>query len=128
MLTVIVHPDETGGLPHGETAFFKPHQSRGPDRQDCADELFAWREYTPKKDENGKPIRKGKPKYNRRHPGYMYESGMILLDPHDNPVVNHEFIPLTLSIYTDGGKLQEMALRPECQQVDCKSIALVIRI
>ena len=50
----------------------------------------------------------------------MYENGMILLDPHSNPVVDHKFIPLTLSIHTDGGKLQEMALHPECQQVDCE--------
>ena len=56
----------------------------------------------------------------RNHPGYMYEGGKILLDPHDNPVVNHDFIPLTLSVYTDGAKLQEMALRPGCRQADCK--------
>ena len=39
-LNVIVHPDPTDGLPHSETAFYKPHQNRGPDRQDCADILF----------------------------------------------------------------------------------------
>ncbi len=118
-----LHPDETGGLPHGETAFFKPHQNRGPNREDCADELFVWREYTPKKDKHGKPLKKGKPKYTRQdHPGFMFEGGRILLDPHNNPVVNHKFIPLTLSVYTDGSKLQEMALRPECRQIDCKYI------
>ena len=58
----------------------------------------------------------------RNHPGYMYEGGKILLDPHDNPVVNHDFIPLTLSVYTDAAKLQEMALRPGCRQFDCKKI------
>ena len=50
----------------------------------------------------------------------MYEGGKILLNPHDNPVVNHKFIPLTLSSRTHGSKLQEMALHPECQQVDCE--------
>ena len=50
----------------------------------------------------------------------MYEGDKILLDPHNNPVVDHKFIPLTLSIYTDGSKLQEMTLHPECRQVDCK--------
>ena len=118
-----LYPDETGGLPHGETAFFKPHQNRGPNREDCADELFVWREYTPKKDKHGKPLRKGKPRYTRQnYPGFMFEGGRILLDPHNNPVVDHKFIPLTLSIYTAGSKLQEMALRPECRQIDCKYI------
>ncbi len=124
-----LHPDETGGLPHGETAFFKPHQDRGPNREDCADELFVWREYTPKKDKHGKPLRKGKPKYTRQdHPGFMFEGGRILLDPHNNPVVDHKFIPLTLSIYTDGSKLQEMALRPECRQIDCKYILAQLNV
>lgn len=50
----------------------------------------------------------------------MYEGDRILLDPHNHPVVNHKFIPLTLSAYTDGGKLQEMALRPGCRQLDRK--------
>lgn len=121
-LIVTAHPDPTGGLLHGETAFFKPHQYRGPDREDCADKLFEWRDYMPKKDENGKPIRKGKNKYTRQHPGFMFEGGKILLDPHNNPVVNHDFIPLTLSAQTDGSKLQEMFLNPECRQVDCKQI------
>ena len=118
-----VHPDPTDGLPHGETAFFKPHQNRGPSRDQCADELFVWREYKPKKGDNGKLLRKGKPKFSiRDHPGYMYEDGKILLDPRNNPVVNHKFIPLTLSAHTDGGKLQEMALQPGCKQIDCKQI------
>lgn len=118
LLTVIVHEDETDGLPHGETAFFKPHQYRGPDRDDCADELFAWRDWHPKKDENGKPIKKEKSKYIRKHPGYMYEDGRILLDPHNNPVVNHKSIPLTLSVKTDGSKLQEMVLNPNVRHID----------
>ena len=113
-----LHPDPTDGLPHGETAFFKPHQNRGPDRHQCADELFVWREYQSKKDENGKPLRK-KPNVNE-HPGFMFEGDRILLDPRNNPVVDHKFIPLTLSVHTDGGKLQEMALQPGCRQVDCK--------
>lgn len=120
-LTLIVHPDPTDGLPHGETAFFKPHQNRGPARHQCADELFAWREYKPKTDEQGKHIRRAKPLFSiHDHPGYMYEGDRILLDPHNNPVVNHKHIPLTLSAYTDGGKLQEMALVPGCRQIDCK--------
>ncbi|KAL9133175.1 MAG: hypothetical protein Q9175_005650 [Cornicularia normoerica] len=112
------HPDKTDGLPHAETAFFKPHQDRGQRRNDCADALFVWREYKPKKDGSGKPIKKEKPKYIRKHPGFMYEGNRILLDPHNNPVVNHKFIPLTLSAQTEGSKLQEMALNPDCQQVD----------
>ena len=119
-LTVIVHPDPTDGIPHGETAFFKPHQYRGPNRSECADELFVWREYHSKKDENGKPLRKSKPKI--RHPGFMFEGDKILLDPRNNPVVNHKFIPLTLAVHTDGGKLQEMALKPGCRQLDCKRV------
>ena len=113
-----LHPDPTDGLLHGETAFFKPHQNRGPDRNQCADELFVWREYQSKKDENGKPLRK-KPEVNE-HPGFMFEGDRILLDPRNNPVVNHKFIPLTLAVHTDGGKLQEMALKPGCRQIDCK--------
>lgn len=119
-LTVTVHPDPTDGLPHGETAFFKPHQYRGPDRKDCADILFDWRDYQPKKDADGKRIKSKKPKYIRKHPGFMFEGDRILLDPHNNPVVNHKFIPLTLSAHTDGGKLQEMYLHPDCHHVDCK--------
>ena len=115
-----VHPDETGGLPHGETAFFKPHQYRGPKREDCADELFAWRDYIPRKDEDGKAVRRNTARVAPDHPGYMYEGDKILLDPHDNPVVDHKFIPLTLSVHTDGAKLQEMALHPGCRQVDRK--------
>lgn len=117
-----MHPDTTDGLPHGETAFFKPHQYRGPDRNDCADELFAWRVYIPKKDEKGNPVKKDKPKSTRKNPGFMFEGDKILLDPHNNPVVNHTFIPLTLSTLTDGSKLQEMALHEECQQADCKQL------
>lgn len=119
LLTVTVHPDPTDGIPHGETAFFKPHQNRGPARSQCADELFIWRDYQPKKDENGKPLRRVQPK-SVRHPGFMWVGGRILLDPRNNPVVNHKFIPLTLAVHTDGGKLQEMALKPGCRQVDCK--------
>lgn len=120
-LTIVVHPDPTDGLPHGQTAFFKPHQNRGPNRDQCADELFVWREYKSKKDENGKPMRRAKPIFSiRDRPGFMYEGDRVLLDPHNNPVVNHKFIPLTLSAYTDGGKLQEMALKPGCRQLDCK--------
>ena len=116
-----VHPDPTDGLPHGETAFFKPHQNRGPERHQCADELFVWREYHPKKDENGKPLKRAEPRNRARdHPGFMFEEDKILLDPHNNPVVDHKFIPLTLSVYTDGGKLQEMALKPGCRQIDCE--------
>ena len=115
-----LHPDPTHGIPHGETAFFKPHQNRGPARSQCADELFAWREYEPKKNEEGKYIRKTKAEDKREHPEYMYLGGKILLDPHNNPVVDHKFIPLTLSVYTDPGKLQEMALHRGCRQVDCK--------
>lgn len=122
-----MHPDPTDGSEHGETAFFKPHQYRGPDRQDCADELFVWREYIPKKDEKGKPLKKEKLIYTRNHPGYMFEDGTILLDPHNNPVLNHQSIPLTLSIYTDGSKLQEMALNPDVRQGDCKSIPLRVK-
>lgn len=117
---MIVHPDKTDGLPHGETAFFKPHQYRTPNREDCADELFQWRKYKPKKDANGKPLKKEKPKPRTKHPGFMYEGGRILLDPHDNPIKNYDYIPLTLSTRTDGSKLQEMALRPGCKHVDCK--------
>ena len=29
----------------------------------------------------------------------MYEGDRIVLDSHDNPVVNHKFIPLTLSAH-----------------------------
>ena len=119
MLTVTVHPDPTDGIPHGDTAFFKPHQNRGPDRSQCADELFVWREYQPKEDEDGKLLGKSKPKP-IRHPGFMFVGGRILLDPRNNPVVNHKFIPLTLAVHTDAGKLQEMALKPGCRQVDCK--------
>ena len=116
-----LNPDPTDGIEHGETAFFKPHQNRGPDRQQCADELFIWRDYQPKKDENGKPLKRDKPKSSDdKHPGFMYEGDKILLDPRNNPVVNHKFIPLTLAVHTDPGKLQEMALRPGCRQVDCK--------
>ena len=111
-------PDPTDDLPHAETAFFKPHQHRGPDRENCADELFTRREARPKVDENGRRLPRPKSIYIGKHPGYMYEGDKILLDPHKNPVVNHKFIPLTLSAYTDGGKLQEMALHPGCRQVD----------
>ncbi|KAM0803800.1 hypothetical protein BDR22DRAFT_960427 [Usnea florida] len=104
-----VHPDKTDGLPHGETAFFKPHQTRGPDREDCPDALFVWRDW---KTPDDKTIYKG------GHPGYMYEGNKILLDPHNNPVVNHKFIPLTLSAMTHASKLQEMALHPGCKQGD----------
>ncbi len=118
---MIVHPDPVDGLAHSETAFFKPHQFRGPDRNDCADSLFEWRDLEANTDEQGKSQRKtttGAPKYINGHPGYMYEDNKILLDPHNNPVVNHKFIPLTLSARTDGSKLQEMALHPHCQHVD----------
>lgn len=118
---MIVHPDPVDGLAHSETAFFKPHQFRGPDRNDCADSLFEWRDLEPSADEQGKRKRKsttGAPKYINGHPGYMYEGNKILLDPHNNPVVNHKFVPLTLSARTDGSKLQEMALHPDCQHVD----------
>ena len=111
LLTVAVHPDKTDGLPHAETAFFKPHQARGPDREDCPDALFVWRDW---KAQDDKPIYKG------GHPGYMYEGNRILLDPHNNPVVNHKFIPLTLSAMTHASKLQEMSLNPGCKQGDCK--------
>ena len=111
LLTVTVYPDKTDGLPHAETAFFKPHQDRGPDREDCPDALFAWRDWQARDD---KPIYKG------GHPGYMYEGNRVLLDPHNNPVVNHKFIPLTLSAMTHASKLQEMALKPGCKQGDCK--------
>lgn len=124
-LTVIVHPDPTDGILHGETAFFKPHQNWGPNRQQCADELFVWREYQPKRDENGKPLRKSKPKI--EHPGFMFEGDMILLDSRNNPVVDHDFIPLTLAVRTDAGKLQEMALKPGCRQVDCKQVLRRLR-
>ena len=119
-LTETVYPDPTDELEHGETAFFKPHQNRGPDRDHCADELFEWREYQSKRDENGKPLKTNKPNVTVEHPGFMFEGDKILLDPRNNPVVNHKFIPLTLSAYTDGSKLQEMALKPGCRQVDCK--------
>lgn len=119
-LTVIVHPDPTDGLPHGETAFFKPHQYRTPNRNDCADELFEWRDYTPKRDANGKALKREKPKYKLKHPGFMYEGDKVLLDPRNNPVVNHKYIPLTLSAQTDGAKLQEMALHPGCKHGDRK--------
>ena len=118
---MIVHPDPVDGLAHSETAFFKPHQFRGPDRNDCADSLFEWRDLEPSTDEPGKRKRKsttGPPKYINGHPGYMYEDNKILLDPHNNPVVNLKFVPLTLSARTDGSKLQEMALHPDCQHVD----------
>ena len=119
-LIVIVYPDKTDGLPHGDTAFFKPHQYRGPHRNDCADALFVWRDFHPKKDADGKTIRNDKPKSVINTPGFMFEGDKILLDPHNNPVVNHQFIPLTLSTMTDGAKLQEMALHPDCRQVDRK--------
>ena len=111
LLTVTVYPDKTDGLPNAETAFFKPHQARGPNREDCPDALFVWRDW---KVQDDKSI------YKRGHPGYMYEGNRILLDPHNNPVVNHKFIPLTLSAWTHASKLQEMALHAGCKQGDCK--------
>ena len=117
---MIVHPDPVDGLAHSETAFFKPHQFRGPDRNDCADILFEWRDFEPSTEEQGKSkkTRKSTPKFINGHPGYMYEDDKILLDPHNNPIIDHKFIPLTLSARTDGSKLQEMALHPDCEHVD----------
>ena len=59
-----------------------------------------WRQYHPKKDANGNAIRNNNPKYIRKHAGFMYEGDSIVLDPNDNPMVNHKFIPITLSAHT----------------------------
>ena len=67
----------------------------------------------PKDALSGNAIRSKKSKYIRNHPGFMYEGNRLVLDPHDNPVVNHKFIPLTLSAHTIGAKLQEMYLNPD---------------
>lgn len=114
-----VHRDQTDGLPFGETAFFLPHQSLGPDRDDCPDECFAWPEDDPEdepedKEDGNKAPQKKKRKPNPRprgpHPGFWFEDGKILLDPHNNPVKKHLDLPLTLSAETEGYKLQLMRL------------------
>ena len=38
-------------------------------------------------------------------PGFWFEDGKILLDPHNNPVKKHLGIPLTLSAHAEGYKM-----------------------
>ena len=119
-----MHPDKTDGLPHGETAFFLPHQNLGPDRDDCPDECFAYPDEEPEDKEDGykapqKKMRKPNPRPRGPHPGFWFEHGKILLDPHNNPVKKHLDMPLTLSAETEGYKLQLMRLlNPDILQKD----------
>lgn len=115
---MVVHPDKTDGLPHGETAFFLPHQNLGPDRDDCPDALFVWPPKSepksePEGEEDGMKAqanKKRKPNTRPRgpDPGFWFEDGKSLLDPHNNPVIKHPDMPLTLSSHTEGYKLNLM--------------------
>lgn len=124
-----MHPDKTDGLPHGETAFFLPHQNLGPDRDDCPDEMFVWPpepelEAEPEGEKAGKKVqvskkRKPNPRPLGPDPGFWFEDGKILLDPHNNPVNKHPDMPLTLSSNTEGYKLNLMRVRnPNISQKD----------
>lgn len=118
---LIVHPDETDELPHGETAFYLPHQNFGPDRDDCPNECFVWPEDDPEDEDDSedeeaskKSQAKKKSKLNHRprrpDPGFWFEDNKILLDPHNNPVKKHPDMPLTLSSMTEGYKLDLMRI------------------
>lgn len=133
---ITVYPDPIDGLPHGETAFFLPHQNLGPGRDDCPDELFAWHEdelgadADDDSDDDGseddphddmvdkeagnkgpaKKKRKLNPRSRGPRPEFWFEDNKILLDPHNNPVRKHLDMPLTLSSQTEGCKLQLMRL------------------
>lgn len=116
-----MHPDETDGLPHGETAVFLPHQNLGPDRDDCPDECFVWPAPEPGSEpEDGEAGNKEPAKKKRKHnprprphgpdSGFWFEDNKILLDPHNNPVRKHLDIPLTLSAHTEGYKMDLMRI------------------
>ena len=101
-ITDAVYPDEAGGEPYGDTAFFLPHQHLGEARDARADLVFTIDET----DQNDP-----QPDYD---PGWMmYEPGkkeicengtVIVLGPADNPIVNWKEIPLCISPHMDGSK------------------------
>ena len=112
---IIVHPDETDGLPHGETAFYLPHQNFGPERDDCPDDCFVWpaddsEDEEARQNPQAKKRRKRNPRPRQGDPGFWFEDNKILLDPHNNPVKKHPGMPLTLSSMTEGYKLDLMRI------------------
>lgn len=117
---LIVHPDDTDDLPHGETAFYLPHQNFCPSRDDCPNECFVWTEHESDDDESeveetekkSRAMKKRKlnPRPRRPDPGFWFEDNKILLDPHNNPVRKHPDMPLTLSSMTEGYKLDLMRI------------------
>lgn len=104
--TIQVYPDEPGGEPYGETAFYFPHRHLGEVRNARPDILFAIDET-----ETNNP----QPSYD---PGWMMydpakkeisDSGtLIVLNPADNPIVNWMEIPLCISPHMDGSKMEYM--------------------
>ncbi|KAM0804763.1 hypothetical protein BDR22DRAFT_547484 [Usnea florida] len=101
-----LNPDEPGGEPYGDTAFFYPHRNFGKDREQRPDILF-----TIDETDNNNP----QPIYD---PGWMMydpvrreisDSGtVIVLNPADNPIVNWREIPLCISPHMDGSKMEYM--------------------
>lgn len=98
------YPDEAGGDPYGDTAFFYPHRHLGEARDARPDILFEIDET-----ETSNP----QPSYD---PGWMMydpvkreinDTGtVIVLNPADNPIVNWREIPLCISPHMDGSKME----------------------
>ena len=105
VLTLTDHPDPPGHESHDQTAFYMPHKTWGPERQNRPTFLFDW----------GPPTKKASVK----RPGSMVYDNKIVLDPASNPVVDHRSIPLTLSSKTPSYKLCAMRIQdPFVEQVD----------
>ena len=106
LLTVQVYPDESGGEPYGDTAFFFPHRHLGEAHHARPDILFAIDET-----ETNNP----QPSYD---PGWMMydpvkreisdDGTLIVLNPADNPIVNWKEIPLCISPHMNGFKIEYM--------------------
>ena len=106
LLTVSVYPDESGGEPYGDTAFFFPHRHLGEAHHARPDILFAIDET-----ETNNP----QPSYD---PGWMMydpvkreisdDGTLIVLNPADNPIVNWKEIPLCISPHMSGFKIEYM--------------------
>jgi len=102
------HPDSNGGLLYNETSFMIEQKPWGPHRNDRPAWGFQW-----------KPTAR-LPGPSPPRPGFMKYKGKIVLDPTDQPIIDHKNIPLTLSSEIPGCKMQWMKMQnPDITQVDC---------
>lgn len=100
------HPDPQGlGGLNDQTAFKAEHRRWGPDRGDRPNILFCF-------DEEGDE----RPSYS---PGWMWYQGQVVLDPENEPILDWQEVPLTLSSKTPGYKMEaitRMESRDVCHE------------